>query len=81
MEERATERGIDPRHTENFLLSQPEVLEASVWFQDGDLEAHVTVLDELAVPMRELQARCMNEIGLHQTPRNILMIQSRARAA
>lgn len=73
--------GIDPKTTEMFLLSQPEVSDASVWLSDGDLHAHVTVMDEQLVSRRALQGRCMNELGLHQTPRNILLIQARARAA
>ena len=79
--DRAAVRGIDPKVTESFLLSQPEVVDASVWFLDGDLQAHVTVLDEAAVTRRALQARCMEELGLHQTPREILLMAARLRAA
>lgn len=74
-------RGIDPKLTESFLLSQPAVVDASVWFSNGDLHAHVTVIDEYAGTRRELQAACMEQLGLHQTPRDILLIQARPRAA
>lgn len=73
--------GIDPKLTENFLLSQPEVLDASVWFSQGSLLAHVTVCDETTVNHRALQAACMDELGLHQTPREIRLIHARPRAA
>ena len=74
-------RGIDPKLTESFLLSQPDVVDASVWFLDGELQAHVTVLDQAEVSRRTLQAACMDELGLHQTPRDIMLIQARPRAA
>lgn len=74
-------RGIDPKVTESFLLSQPHVVDASVWFLDGQLQAHVTVHDEAHITRRGLQAACMDELGLHQTPRDILLIQARPKAA
>jgi hypothetical protein len=74
-------RGIDPKITESFLLSQPSVVDASVWFLEGNLQAHVTVLDDAEVSRRSLQASCMEELGLHQTPRDILLIQARPKAA
>lgn len=73
--------GIDPKLTESFLLSQPDVVDASVWISDGELNAHVTVHDESFVSHRALQASCMDELGLHQTPRNILLVNARLRAA
>lgn len=82
MPELATDfRGIDPKLTENFLLGQPEVLDASVWFSHGNLVAHVTVCDEVDITHRTLQEACMNELGLHQTPREIRLIFARLRAA
>ncbi|HVL39531.1 MAG TPA: hypothetical protein VM328_09095 [Fimbriimonadaceae bacterium] len=72
---------IDPKQTEAFLLSQPEVLDASVWLTSGQLQAHVTVSDEARIDRRSLQRACLDELGLHQTPAEILLIQARARAA
>lgn len=74
-------RGIDPKLTESFLLTQPDVLDASVWFSRGDLLAHVTVFDENDVNSRSLQALCLDELGVHQTPREIRLSQARPRAA
>jgi len=52
-----------------------------VWFSQGTLLAHVTVCDETDIDHRALQAACMNELGLHQTPREIRLIHARPRAA
>ena len=73
--------GVDPALTERFLLSQPDVVNASVSFLDGELRAHVTVLDEAPTDGRRLQAACMDVLGLHQTPRNILLSHARPKAA
>lgn len=74
-------RGIDPKLTEGFLLTQPDVVDASVWFSQGNLLAHVTVFDENDVTSRALQALCLDELGVHQTPREIRLSQARPRAA
>lgn len=79
--ERLDVRGIDPKLTENFLLTQPDVLDASVWFSQGNLMAQVTVLDEVGLNARALQGACMEELGVHQTPRQIRLIAARPRAA
>jgi hypothetical protein len=73
-------RGIDPKLTENFLLAQHGVLDASVWFEEGRMMAHVTIIEDTSSP-KALQRACMEELGLHQTPRQILLLQSRNRAA
>lgn len=77
----ADHRGIDPKLTECFLLTQPDVVDASVWFSQGNLVAHVTVFDEADVNGRSLQALCMDELGVHQTPREIRLSMARPRAA
>ena len=69
--------GVDPRITEALLQSQEGVLDASVWFHDGDLAAHVTVCDDAGWTVRELQAVCLTTIGIHQTPRTLLLISAR----
>ena len=79
--ERLDVRGIDPKLTENFLLTQPDVLDASVWFSQGNLMAQVTVIDEVGLNARALQGACMEELGVHQTPRQIRLIAARPRAA
>lgn len=74
-------RGINPKVTEQFLLTQPAVVDASVWFSNGDMVAHVTVLDEVNVTRRALQAACLMELGVHQTPRDIMFLMARPKAA
>jgi hypothetical protein len=69
-------KGIDPKQTENFLLTLPEVLDASVWFADQGLMAHVTVTGDKSITARKLQSECMHRLGLHQTPREVYLIWS-----
>ena len=69
--------GVDPRRTEALLQAQDGVLDASVWFHEGDLAAHVTVRDDTNWTVRDLQAVCLETIGIHQTPRTVLMISAR----
>lgn len=71
----------DPKVTENFLLNQPEVLDASVWFTEGSLMAHVTIEDDNAVSVSALQKACLDSLGLHQTPRQIFKICARQNVA
>jgi hypothetical protein len=72
--------GVDPRRTEALLQGQEGVLDASVWVHDGDLAAHVTVRDDTDWTPRDLQAVCLENIGIHQTPRTVLMISARPTA-
>jgi len=69
--------GVDPHRTEALLQAQEGVLDASVWFHDGDLAAHVTVREDALWTVRDLQAVCLETIGIHQTPRTLLMISAR----
>ena len=69
--------GIRPGLTEAVLCAQEGVHEACVSFQDGELSARVTVDAEAAWTPRELQRICMDELGLHQTPRRLLLVAGR----
>ncbi|MHB8637786.1 MAG: hypothetical protein ACYC96_15080 [Fimbriimonadaceae bacterium] len=69
--------GVDPRVTEALLQAQDGVEDASVWFHHGDLAAHVTVRDDAGWTVRNLQAICLTTIGIHQTPRTVLLISAR----
>jgi hypothetical protein len=69
--------GVDPRLTEALLQAQEGVLDTSVWFHEGDLAAHVTVREDSNWTVRDLQAVCLETIGIHQTPRTVLMICAR----
>jgi hypothetical protein len=72
---------IDPKLTENFLLMQPDVLDASVWMNDGRLHAHVTVHDETTLSSNALRLACAEELGLHLTPVEIRFNLARRYAA
>ncbi len=73
--------GINPKLTEHFLMDQKEVMDASVWWSRGNLLAHVTVLDDARVDERQLQRDCLEKLGVHQTPRVIVLIQAGRHAA
>jgi hypothetical protein len=72
---------IDPKVTESFLLMQPDILDASVWLSDGRMHAHVTLHDESALSPGALKLACAEELGIHQTPVEILLMFARKRAA
>ncbi|MBN8690705.1 MAG: hypothetical protein J0L72_07930 [Armatimonadetes bacterium] len=72
---------IDPKLTESYLMNLVGVVDASVWWQDGDLNAYVTVLDESPFSQSDYKRCCVQDLGLHQTPRNITIEQRRLRVA
>ena len=67
-------KGIDPKRTERFLMELPEVVDASVWFGEQGMLAHVTVCGDQCMTARKIQSECMNKLGLHQTPREVYLI-------
>lgn len=69
-------RGINLRLTEEFLLSRPQVLEASVLWSDGKIHAFVTVSEDEQITTGELQYACMESIGLHQTPKTVKLMRA-----
>jgi hypothetical protein len=73
--------GIDLARTETFLRSIPDVLDASVWWGQGMLQAQVTLQDSNPLDQRHLQRLCMDTLGLHQTPREIRVVRCRPRVA
>lgn len=72
---------VDLKETESFLLMQPDVLDASVWFNGGRMHAHVTVHDDSSWSSRALKLACAEQLGLHQTPAEIMFLCARKRAA
>jgi hypothetical protein len=72
---------IDPRLTEQFLRSLPEVLEAYAWIEGGRLVAQVTVSDEIDISPRTFQVACKTELGQKYTPGQLTLIQAKQRAA
>ena len=67
-------RTSDPRRIEAFLLSQDGVLDASVWFQNDGLRAHVTPVSHTAVCAVELRKACVEGLGEAQAPDSILVV-------
>lgn len=68
---------INPKLTEDFILSLPHVVDAKVGWSSGSLSAHVTLDDEAAYTPQQLQLKICDELGLHQTPRSIQFSSSR----
>lgn len=79
--EPAFARQIDPKVTEQYLLTQPDVVDASVWFEHGEMMAHVTLLDSGSISAKELRIQCACELGLHLTPKHFVCLQARPKAA
>ena len=73
--------GIDPRITETFLLAQDDVQDASVWFNGNKLRACVTLVDNSILTREDLRKACNDELGWAQTPKEIILVQSRSWAA
>ncbi len=72
--------GIDPNVTRAFLLSQPKVVNALVWYQRGRLHAEVAVADG-RTDAGDLQKRCEVALGHLQAPKEITLVATRPRAA
>jgi hypothetical protein len=72
---------IDPKLTEQYLLTQPDVVDASVWFEQGEMRAHVTLLDTSEMTPHELRLQCACELGLHLTPKHFVCLCARPKAA
>jgi hypothetical protein len=81
MSENAHFPAVDPKVTEGFLLSQQGVLDASVWYVEGVMHAHVTLADTTEWTPRTLRLACACELGLHYTPREFVVLNARTRAA
>ena len=73
--------GIDPKATESFLLTQPDILDASVWIDQGKMHAHVTVHENSTWSSGALKLACAEELGIHQTPAAIMFVYAKKRAA
>ncbi|HRF58859.1 MAG TPA: hypothetical protein PLH94_02965 [Fimbriimonadaceae bacterium] len=69
--------GVDPKLTECYLLGRNDVLDASVWLSDGMLHAHVTTFDRGGIDRDTLRRACLEELGIHQTPREVTLVAAR----
>lgn len=67
-------RASDPKRTEAFLRGQDGVLDASVWYGEGGLRAHVTPVSTYAVCELDLRRACTEGLGEAQTPTSILVL-------
>jgi hypothetical protein len=72
---------IDPKITEQYLLTQSDIVDASVWFEHGEMKAHVTLLDTSSLTPQELRLQCACELGLHLTPKHFVCLNARPKAA
>lgn len=66
---------VDPKITEQFLLEQEEVEDASVWIRDKKLHAHVTRSKGSQLDETSLKSFCEYHIGAEQTPTQIILIE------
>lgn len=81
MEYAVVSKRIDPKVTEQYLLTQPDVVDASVWFEEGEMKAHVTLIDTTDVSARDLRIRCACELGVQHTPKHFVCLCARPKAA
>ena len=75
------ESRIDLKATESFFLSQDGVIDASVWFTDGDLVANIVVYDERKISAEDLKRACSLELGVRQTPKQLMLMTNGRRSA
>lgn len=73
--------GVDPQLTERFLKTLPEVYDASVWASHDGLAARVTMLESHEATHFQIRRLCLENLGLHQTPRSIEIVRQRSIAA
>lgn len=71
---------VNPGVTERFLAAMPGVLQARVTYMGSQLAALVTVGEEARTDPRDLQRACLLTIGIHQTPRRIVLQRARSAA-
>lgn len=72
---------VHTKVTENFLLSQPDVIDASVWMNEGQLMAHVTLAEGSRWTASSLRTTCAKELGLEYTPSEVVLFGARMRVA
>lgn len=72
---------VSTKPIEAFLLAQPDVVDASVWQCNGQLMAHVTLIEGSSWCERTLKIACAEALGIHATPREWMLRGARLRAA
>ncbi len=78
---RVVEGGASMKSTEEFLLTQPGVLDASCWKSDGQIFANVVLQEGCGWSERALKVACALELGLEFTPSEIQLRGARLRVA
>lgn len=58
---------------QQFLASQNDVVDCRVWEKRGEIFARITVPQHSNLNGADLQSACRIKLGLHLTPRLILM--------
>jgi hypothetical protein len=70
---------LDTRDTETFLQTQEGVIDASVWYQHGQLMANLVVRREAVVDVQRLMERCARDLGEPRTPRIVRVMRDNPR--
>lgn len=65
----------DTRDTESYLQSQEGVIDASVWYQHGELMANLVLHREAVVDLRRLMERCTEDLGPSRAPRIVRVMR------
>jgi len=73
------ESALNYKVTEDFLLDQRGVVDASVWIDSGTLCAHVTLHEGAVCDFDDLKLRCEAKIGLAHTPYELVLIAAHRR--
>ncbi|HXH59769.1 MAG TPA: hypothetical protein VNI20_00265 [Fimbriimonadaceae bacterium] len=72
---------VDPAVTAGFLGCLGNVLTAEAWFEDGKMIARVRVTHDANIRECDLKEACLTNIGIHQTPRSIILERAAKPAA
>ncbi|MCX7800687.1 MAG: hypothetical protein N2109_10130 [Fimbriimonadales bacterium] len=65
----------DTRDTETYLQTQEGVIDASVWYQHGELMANLVLHREAVVDLRRLMERCARDLGEARAPKIVRVMR------
>lgn len=71
---------VNPKDVEAFLLDQDGILDASAWFEEGELVAQVTYIEGTPVTERAMIALCKLGLGEEKAPRRVMIHIAKPRA-
>lgn len=75
--DRVRSRAIDLKVTEDYLMSLPDVLDASAWWSESGIAAHVTVHDRCQTTPEVIQRACVEVIGEEHAPNEVVFFRAR----